>query len=337
MMHAPVHHRQAASARRRRAVRIQLALSAVVGLIAALFVAVGTSAPAHAAASWPTTKQSSSRSANAMTVQYLLTARGYSTTADGAFGSGTKSNVIAFQRSAGLEPDGVVGPATWPKLVITVASGSSNTNAVKAAQTQLNKYGSNLVVDGDFGPATKTAVINFQKSRGLATDGSVGPITWRELTGYSQSGDQTACYYSTGGSTWETLNSAQHANAKTIVTSTKGKGFNRDGQIIAVMTAMQESRLCNIQFGDRDSVGLFQQRPSQGWCSGGAACMRPVDATYGFLGVSSYTNNRGLTDIAGWQTMPKWKAADSVQRSCCPEAYAKWEPLATSAVNAYGG
>lgn len=311
-------------------------LLAVVALLLPLVAAVSLSAPAQAASAWPVVQQSSTRTNNVMTLQYLLSARGIATTADGSFGAGTKANLATFQRNAGLSGDGVAGPATWPRLVVTVAEGSTNSNAVRAAQSQLNKYGANLVVDGQFGPGTKAAVVTFQRSRGLATDGSVGPLTWQELLGYSQTYDQTLCY-SAGGSTYASLTAAQKANGKTIVTTTRSVGGNRNAQIIAVMTAMQESKLCNIQFGDRDSIGLFQQRPSMGWCPVGAACIRPVDSTKAFLGVSAYTGNRGLFDVSGWESRSKTLAADAVQRSCCPNAYAKWESLATSVVNAYGG
>ncbi|MGN0065554.1 MAG: peptidoglycan-binding protein [Nocardioides sp.] len=318
---------------RRTPVRVLLAAAV---LLLPLLMALGVGTPAQAAASWPVTQASTVRNGNAMSLQFLLTARGYATTADGSFGAGTRSNLASFQAANGLVADGVAGPLTWQKLVVTVAQGSTNLNAVKAAQTQLNKYGANLVVDGQFGPGTTAAVKAFQRSRGLVEDGSVGPNTWRELLGASQTYDQTQCY-SVGGTTYASLTTAQKANAQTIVTTTRAVGGNRNAQIIAVMTAMQESKLCNIQFGDRDSIGLFQQRPSMGWCPAGAACIRPVDATKAFLGVSAYTSNRGLFDVAGWESKSKTLAADAVQRSCCPNAYAKWETLATSVVNAYGG
>ncbi|HYH35648.1 MAG TPA: peptidoglycan-binding protein [Nocardioides sp.] len=304
-------------------------------LLTAVLVVTG-STPASAASAWPVTKAGQPRNGNAMSLQHLLTARGWPTTADGIFGSGTTSNLASFQSSVGLYPDGVAGADTWPRLVVQVSQGSSNASAVKAAQTQLNKYGATLVVDGIFGSGTRSAVVSFQASRGLAQTGTVDLATWRELLGYSQTHDQTLCY-STGGTTSSSLSTAQRANVTTILDTTRSVGGNRNAQIIALMTAMQESKLCNIQFGDRDSLGLFQQRPSQGWCPGSVACIRPVDATRGFLGVSSATSNPGLFDISGWESMEKTLAADRVQRSCCPYAYAQWESLATTLVNTYGG
>lgn len=318
---------------RARAGRTPLA-AALVGLLL-LATAFLAAAPAQAASAWPITKAGQPRSGNAMALQHLLTARGYPTTADGVFGSGTTTNLKAFQSAQGIAPvDGIAGSGTWPRLVVSVAQGSTSTSAVKAAQTQLNKYGANLVVDGVFGSGTRASVVQFQASRGLAQTGTVDLVTWQELLGYSQTYDQTLCY-ATGGSSASTLSTAQVANVRAVLTATRNAGGNRNAQIIALMTAMQESRFCNIQFGDRDSLGLFQQRPSQGWCSGGVACLNPTWATQGFLGVSAYTSNPGLFDISGWESLSKTLAADRVQRSCCPNAYAQWEPMATTLADTY--
>ncbi|GAA1478276.1 hypothetical protein GCM10009623_27220 [Nocardioides aestuarii] len=311
-------------------------LLAIAGLVLALLVPAVTTAPAQAASAWPVTQSGQPRNNNAMSLQHLLTARGWSTTADGVFGAGTKSNLQAFQSSQGLTADGIAGSGTWPRLVVQVSQGSANTNAVKAAQTQLNKYGANLVVDGIFGSGTRASVVSFQANRGLSQTGTVDLATWQELLGWSQTYDQSLCY-STGGSSTSSLTTAQLANVNTITDATQAAGGNRNVQIIALMTAMQESKYCNIQFGDRDSLGLFQQRPSQGWCPGSVACVNPTQSTQGFLGVSSATSNPGLFDISGWESMEKTLAADRVQRSCCPNAYAQWEPMATSLVNTYGG
>ncbi|MFF1794863.1 C40 family peptidase [Kitasatospora sp. NPDC058263] len=93
------------------------------------------------------------------------------------------------------------------------------------------------------------------------------------------------------------------------------------GQVVALATALQESGLRNINYGDRDSLGLFQQRPSQGWGTP-EQIMQPVYASTKFY--------EGLQQVSGWQSMTITQAAQAVQRSGFPDAYAKWEPLATA-------
>jgi peptidoglycan hydrolase-like protein with peptidoglycan-binding domain len=112
--------------------------------------------------------------------------------ADGVFGSGTKSAVVSFQSHKGLIPDGIVGPATWGKLIVTLRRNNNN-NAVKALQTILNaKRNAGLTVDGDFGAATETAVKNFQSHAGITPDGVVGPTTWKNLIWHFEYADFSA-------------------------------------------------------------------------------------------------------------------------------------------------
>jgi hypothetical protein len=88
---------------------------------------------------------------------------------------------------------------------------------------------------------------------------------------------------------------------------------------VALATALQESKLRNLDYGDRDSLGLFQQRPSQGWGTA-AQVQDPVHAARAF-----YTH---LRRIPGWQALPVTVAAQRVQHSGAPSAYAQWEPAA---------
>ncbi|MDL2075756.1 NlpC/P60 family protein [Streptomyces sp. GXMU-J15] len=117
------------------------------------------------------------------------------------------------------------------------------------------------------------------------------------------------------------LPAEQIPNAQTIVATGISLDVPKKGQIIAIATAMQESRLRNLNSGDRDSLGLFQQRPSQGW--GTAQQIRdPVYASERFY--------KALLKVDGWQQMKVTQAAQAVQKSGYPDAYAQWEDLATA-------
>ena len=114
------------------------------------------------ALTWPLVQQGSTGE-DVRTVQYLLTAQGHPTGVDGDFGPLTKTAVEAFQSSRGLGADGIVGPQTWPQLIIQVQQGS-NGDAVRAVQSQIHSRGdgAGLAIDGIFGPGTNDAVQAFQ-------------------------------------------------------------------------------------------------------------------------------------------------------------------------------
>lgn len=126
-----------------------------------------------------------------------------------------------------------------------------------------------------------------------------------------------------GGTTAAALSDEQRQNAATIIGVARGMGAPPRAWLVALATAMQESTLRNINYGDRDSLGLFQQRPSQGWGSP-AQVTDPVYSTTIFI--------ERLLEVPGWDTMPVTVAAQTVQRSAFPNAYAKWENLAAELV-----
>ncbi|TLW94698.1 metalloendopeptidase [Saccharomonospora piscinae] len=115
-------------------------------------------------------------------VQHLLNQRGHGLQADGWLGPTSTEAVKAFQRGSGLVADGQVGPLTWPEIVYSLSQGA-NGHHVRAVQTVLNKHSAGLVVDGDFGSVTNSAVRGFQSGNRLVVDGLAGAITWRALVG----------------------------------------------------------------------------------------------------------------------------------------------------------
>src|SRR6266568_316407 len=119
------------------------------------------------------------------------------------------------------------------------------------------------------------------------------------------------------------LTASREANATTIVRQALKKHMGLRSAVIAVATAMQESSLENLTYGDRDSLGLFQQRPSMGWGSP-AEVTNPTYASDAFLSaLRQYQASHGA-----WATQPLWEAAQGVQNSGFPYAYAKWEDQA---------
>ncbi len=123
------------------------------------------------------------------------------------------------------------------------------------------------------------------------------------------------------------LSDEMRANARTIIDVARSIGANDEAIVIALATAAQESSLLNLDHGDRDSLGLFQQRPSTGWGTP-EQVQDPVYATLAFFGEAPNGNDfvpRGLFDITGWQSMSVTAAAQAVQISAYPNHYAKWE------------
>ena len=126
-------------------------------------------------------------------LQQLLRARNHPVAVDGIFGPLTEAAVEAFQQSNGLTADGIVGPLTWPKLVIQVKKGSTG-DAVRGVQEVMKFHDQSdgeappVQVDGIFGPRTDSFVRGFQTALGIASDGIVGPLTWRALVSGMLSG-----------------------------------------------------------------------------------------------------------------------------------------------------
>jgi hypothetical protein len=127
--------------------------------------------------------------------------------------------------------------------------------------------------------------------------------------------DTSGCTAEVDGHTVE-VDLEQAENAALITAISIERGLPARAASIALATAYQESKLYNIDYGDRDSVGLFQQRPSQGWGSV-AQLTDPVYATNAFYDA--------LQQVDGYDSMEITVAAQEVQRSAYPDAYADHE------------
>jgi hypothetical protein len=125
-----------------------------------------------------------------------------------------------------------------------------------------------------------------------------------------------------------TFTPEQMNHAATISAVGTKLGLPAHAATVALATALQESKLQNLEGGDRDSVGLFQQRPSQGW--GTVEQLRdPVYAATAFY--------EKLEKLPGWETMPITEAAQAIQRSGVPDAYAQWEPQSRALAASFNG
>ena len=125
-----------------------------------------------------------------------------------------------------------------------------------------------------------------------------------------------------------TIDLEQAENASLITAIAMQRGMPARAASIALATAFQESKLYNLDYGDRDSVGLFQQRPSQGWGTV-AQLTDPEFATNAFYDA--------LTGIDGYPEMEITVAAQEVQRSAYPDAYADHEEDARALASALTG
>ncbi|SCL53015.1 hypothetical protein [Micromonospora chersina] len=153
------------------------------------------------------------------------------------------------------------------------------------------------------------------------------PVQGSKPVAVSVQGDKLIPHGVQGAQSKIDLNGEQLANAKAIIAATKKAGLPERAAVISIATSLQESKLENLgHLGDRndhDSLGLFQQRPSSGWGTP-EQITDPEYSTLAFL--------KGLKQVDGWQDMPLTEAAQTVQVSAYPDAYAQWEQQAADIV-----
>jgi hypothetical protein len=158
----------------------------------------------------------------------------------------------------------------------------------------------------------------------LAVTGTAAVLGVRHLRTLV-SGEQ--CLVTASGSTFSWAPD-QASNAAAITAIAVQRGMPPRAATIAIATAMQESKVRNVKFGDRDSLGLFQQRPSQGW----GTAEQILDPEY-----STNKFYDALEKIKGYRTMDIAQAAQKVQRSAAGGAYAQHEAQARVTASVLSG
>ena len=149
-------------------------------------------------------------------------------------------------------------------------------------------------------------------------------LAFRHVAPLLRGSDCTAA----GGGQRISLGPGQAGIAATIAGVAQRDALPARAVTVAYAAALQESKLQNLPYGDRDSVGVFQQRPSQGW-GPRSKLENPVYATSKFFGA--------LAKVPGYQRMPIYQAAQAVQHSADGQAYARFQLLATRMTAAFTG
>jgi len=145
--------------------------------------------------------------------------------------------------------------------------------------------------------------------------GAIGTWEWPRIRDASL---LPRCAFYGVSDTYE-LSPEQTSNAATIAAVAIRRGLPKRATTVALAAALQESKLISLDYGDRDSVGLFQQRPSQGW----GPKQSLIDPVY-----SSNKFYSALVRHPGWQQQSIADAAQAVQHSAAGSAYAGWESQA---------
>ncbi|MGH3685809.1 MAG: C40 family peptidase [Pseudonocardiaceae bacterium] len=124
------------------------------------------------------------------------------------------------------------------------------------------------------------------------------------------------------------LDAEQRAIVELIIAIGKQRRLPPRAWQIAIQAGMTESRLHNLHYGDRDSLGIFQMRPSQGW----GTVDQVTDPVYE---INKFYDK--LLMLPDWETQRPGDSAQNIERSAFPARYHKWEPLAVSVIGAVGG
>lgn len=255
-------------------------------------------------------------------------ARKYGTSVDAVLAANGLTRASVIYPGQNLVISGSVGAPTAAAPIAAAAPTPAPAPASAASHTVVagdtlfgiaQKYGTTtqaLYAANGLGPSS---IIYPGQALSLQGTPPTAPAPAPSATPSAASGPQTAV-----------LTAEQASNAALIIRVGREIGVSDRAIAIALATGMVESGLRNLDWGDRDSLGIFQQRPSTGW--GTPAQIMDADrSTRVFYGGQSDPNGqvtRGLLDIPGWENMAFTDAAQAVQISAYPERYGQWEAQA---------
>lgn len=243
------------------------------------------------------------------------------------------TTVDAVLAANGLTRASVIFPGQ--SLVVSGSSAPQAPAAVPAAAPTPVATATHTVVAGDtvFGIAQKygTTTQTLFALNGLGPSSIIYPGQKLAVQGTpSPVAPPAPAPASGGGQQAAALSAEQASNAALIIRIGRELGVSDRAIAIALATGMVESGLRNLDWGDRDSLGIFQQRPSTGWGTPGQI-MDADRSTRVFYGGQNDPNGqmtRGLLDIAGWENLSFTSAAQAVQISAYPDKYGQWETQA---------
>jgi LysM repeat protein len=243
------------------------------------------------------------------------------------FGVTTK----AILSANGLSASSII----YPGQSLAIPGGATSATPVKATPTvaaPVASSGTYTIVSGDnltkIAGKLKVSLPSLLKANNLTATSVIFAGRTLTVPGAVAASAPSAPTASTG--TVTLLDAEMEANARVIISVGRNLGVSDYGIVVALATAMQESSMRNLNYGHLDSVGLFQQRPSSGWGSV-SQLTNAAHAAKLFYGGPTNPNKgitRGLLDIPGWSSLTVTQAAQKVQISAYPDAYAKWEKSA---------
>lgn len=229
----------------------------------------------------------------------------------------------ALVKANDLKASSIIYPGQ--KLKLSGSATSSGGSPTPASGKSSSTSGSHTVVSGDtlwsIASANDTTVGAILDANGLERGAIIYPGQKLELEAPREKATAE------NPQRFASLDADQAANARLIIRVGRSLGVGDRAVAEALATAVVESSLRNVSHGHLDSIGLFQQRTSQGWGTKKQIMdrTRAVEAFFGGANDPNGYRTRGLFDVPGWQNMPFGEPAQIVQFSGHPDRYAQWK------------